>query len=149
MRLFTRLSVVVLSIGLAALSARAQSAGRVAMAAPGAAGSPADALPAMRAALRALVAREESYFADHGSYTTDLAALGFYEKGRRLSPDSARVQVLFAGGRGWTAMATHRAAPGKSCVAFVGSKDDIVKVPETRGERKQAVEEGVPTCDER
>lgn len=105
------------------------------------------ALAQMRARLRDLIVAQERYWVDHGTYTTDVSALGFFVKGRRAPADSAVVQVISAGGRGWSGVATHRAVRGKSCVIFVGSTDDLPKMPVTFAERRPAESEGKVTCD--
>lgn len=113
------------------------------------------ALPASRsgtvaanvgARLRQLVVAEEQYWGEHGTYTTDAAALGVFQP--RVQPaDSIWVQVAFAGGRGWNGVARHRGHPGKTCVIFVGSLAELPLHPTTAG-GVHATDEGVPTCDE-
>lgn len=105
------------------------------------------ALARMRTRLRDLVVAQERHWSDHGTYTTDVSALGFFEKGRRTPPDSASVQVISAGGRGWSGIATHRALRGKSCVVFVGNADELPKVPVTLAGRRPAETEGKVECD--
>jgi hypothetical protein len=100
----------------------------------------------MKSALRDLVARQESYWATHGSYTTDMSALGTYNRTSTLR-DSAWVQVIFAGSRGWTGVATHRGVPGKSCVIYVGPVGDLPKLPLTMGQKQGPQAEAAPVCD--
>jgi len=103
------------------------------------------AISAMRASLRMLVTAEEGYWAKHGTYTTEMITLGF---GSRRGPDDAPPQVLFAGSRSWTAMATHPALRGLTCVMYVGDASEMpVKLPVTRHDQRVAEEEGAPTCD--
>ena len=103
------------------------------------------AISDMRASLRMLVTAEEGYWAKRGTYTTDMMTLGFAS--RRGSED-AFPQVLFAGSRGWTAVATHRALKGLTCVMYVGDPVEMpVKLPMTRRDQRIAEEEGAPTCD--
>ena len=104
----------------------------------------AQAITEMAISLRNLTIAQEQYWMEHGTYTTDAKALGIFKKG-----GSATAQVLFAGGRSWTGMATVRGLNGKSCVAFVGDADDVVKMPRTQadGRTPKPSQEGQPICD--
>jgi hypothetical protein len=100
---------------------------------------------ALKSALRNLVIAQERYFVDHGSYTTDVAALGVF---RRETPrDSIWVQVISAGGRSWNGRAIHSAARNKSCVIYVGLKTDLPSPPVTEADSVRATDEGAPVCD--
>lgn len=104
----------------------------------------------IRARLRMLVAAQERYWSTHGTYTTDLAALGLYSAPAAQAAgasDSVSVQVIFAGGAGWTASGAHRAEPGRSCVMYVGVPENLPRLPVTRAAKQAAAEEAVPTCD--
>ncbi|MFN2564396.1 MAG: hypothetical protein ABR499_05210 [Gemmatimonadaceae bacterium] len=111
------------------------------------------ALKQMTGKLRSVLAAQEQHYSDHGTYTTSMTALGKYDTG--LSParantgrrDSVSVQVIFAGGRGWTGIASHWGLRGKSCVVYVGIADELPKLPITRADRKTPTEESVPICD--
>jgi hypothetical protein len=113
------------------------------------AASAPDLTAMMKSALRDLVTRQESYWMAHASYTTDMSALGTYNTYSRkpVPQDSAWVQVIFAGSRGWTGIATHRGAKDKSCVIFVGPVDDLPKVPVTMEQKKIPQDQGAPLCD--
>ena len=100
---------------------------------------------ALKRALRNLVVAQENYFSAHGTYTTDVAALGLFHGGKPT--DSIWVQVVNAGGRSWNGRAMHMAANGKSCVIYVGFKTDLPSVPVTDADSLQAKNEGEPTCD--
>ena len=104
------------------------------------------AVAQMRVSLRKLVQGQERFWMEHGTYTTDLAALGLYGKDR-LPQDSTFVQVIFAGGRGWSGVASHRGRRGKTCVIYVGSPDELPKVPQTFADKRSAEKEGAPACD--
>jgi hypothetical protein len=103
-------------------------------------------LAGMRARLRGLVVAQEGYYAKRGTYTTDLAALDMLPtpEARRAGPVLA---VIFAGGRGWTALATDRRLRGLSCVVFVGGDADVPRLPATAGDGLTPTEEGEPRCD--
>jgi hypothetical protein len=111
------------------------------------------AIKQMTAKLRDVLAAQESHYSDHGTYTTSLTALGRYDS--RLAPpranstrrDSVSVQIIFAGGRGWTGIASHWGLRGKSCVVYVGMPEELPKLPITRADRRTPTEEGVPVCD--
>jgi hypothetical protein len=115
------------------------------------ASSPTDSvervLGEMRAQLRRLVVAQESHYVTHGTYTTDLAALSMLPTSE-MRRSGAVVTVVFAGGRGWTALATHRALPGKSCVMFVGEETDVPRIPRTAAHGFIPIEEGTPRCDD-
>jgi len=98
----------------------------------------------MSATLRRLVIVEEGYWAAHGTYTTDVAALGMMRRSR----DSVLVVVRFAGGGGWSARATHPAVKGKSCVVYVGDPADLPALPTTAADATRPAQEGEPVCDE-
>ena len=111
-----------------------------------------EALKQMRERLRALLVAQEAYYSDNGTYTTNMMVLGRHDPA--LSPanaikrrDSVSVQVIFAGGRGWTGVASHWGLRGRSCVVYVGYPEELPKLPITRADRRTPTEEGVPTCD--
>jgi hypothetical protein len=102
-------------------------------------------LSTLKSALRNLVVAQENFFADHGTYTTDVSALGLYRRGGPR--DSIWVQVVNAGGRSWNGRAIHQGAKLKSCVIYVGYKTDLASAPVTDADSTQAKNEGEPTCD--
>ncbi|HJU64572.1 MAG TPA: hypothetical protein VJ596_02795 [Gemmatimonadaceae bacterium] len=111
------------------------------------AASPVDA---MRERLRHLVTSQEAYYADHGTYTTDLSALGLRPAWRVTARDSIMLQVVHAGGRSWTARAIYRVRERElraSCVVFVGDPRDFPTQVTTDRIGAQATEERVPLCD--
>jgi hypothetical protein len=110
------------------------------------------AIKQMTAKLRNLLAAQEGHYNDHGTYTTSMTSIGRYDPSfvpanvakRR---DSVSVQIIFAGGRGWTGIASHWGLRGRSCVVFVGIAEELPKLPITRADRRTPTEEGVPACD--
>jgi hypothetical protein len=107
------------------------------------AGSP-DAL--LTARLRNLVMAQEKFWADHGTYTTDVSQLGMF--GPKVPPaDSVWVQVLFAGGRSWSGRALHFGKLRKSCVVYVGALSDLPSPPVSEVDSVRAKAEGSPACD--
>jgi hypothetical protein len=137
------------------------TAAPAATATPAASANPAAdaAIKQMTAKLRTVLIAQEGHYTDHGTYTTSMTALGRYEsslsipKTRAAAPatpvrrDSVSVQVIFAGGRGWTGIASHWGLRGRSCVVYVGMAEELPKLPITRTDRRTPTEEGVPTCD--
>jgi hypothetical protein len=112
------------------------------------------AIKQMIAKLRDVYAAQDLHLGDHGTYTTSMTALGRYDT--RFAPsransarraDSVSVQVIFAGGRGWTGIASHWGLRNRSCVIFVGLAEELPKLPSTRADRRTPTEEGVPACD--
>jgi hypothetical protein len=92
----------------------------------------------IRRNLRRLVAAEETFFAENGTYMADLAHIGF-------KPDSnISIRFLRISRDGWAASGTHADLPGRDCVIFVGQpRRRPTTVKYTRRGR-----EGVPVCDE-
>ena len=95
-------------------------------------------------AMRELMMAEEQYYSDHGTYTTDLAALGLIPKD--LKSPHVWIRVYHAGGAGWIADAQGSDGLTGSCVAFVGDISNFASVPTTQGKLKPT-EEGRITCD--
>ena len=116
--------------------------------APTSSSAPSSDVQEMKAALRALTVKQEAFWSDHGSYTADMSQLGLYVKGAPAN-SSAHVQVIFAGSRGWTGMATQRTLTGRSCVIFVGEAAELPKLPATMKSKAMPSDQGVPVCDER
>jgi hypothetical protein len=118
------------------------------------------AIKQMTARLRTVLIAQEGHYSDHGTYTTSMTALGRYESSLAMPKptkpgapalpvrrDSVSVQIIFAGGRGWTGIASHWGLRGRSCVVYVGMPEELPKVPITRADRRTPAEEGVPACD--
>jgi len=105
-----------------------------------------DPSPTLKSALRKLVTAQESYWMAHGTYTTDVAALGMYSP-TTAKGDSVWVQVVQAGGRSWWGRSTHRARRDLSCVIYVGLTEDFTASPSTDAGRVKAQKEGEPVCD--
>lgn len=99
----------------------------------------------MKSALRNLVVAEEKHWAEHGTYTTDLSALGLYPAPAGTRP-AFLAQVIFAGGRGWSGIVVHRRV-NKSCVIYVGSPDELPFIPRTERDRLVASNQGEPMCE--
>jgi hypothetical protein len=101
----------------------------------------------LKSHLRNLVTAQEGFWADHGTYTTDVAQLNLFQR-KRSSTDSVWVQVLFAGGRSWSGRALYLGKqPGKSCVIYVGAQSDFPSPPVSERDSVRATEEGSPVCD--
>ncbi len=104
----------------------------------------------LKAWLRQLVVRQEQYYSEHGTYTTDVAALGLFTRpggAPSPKPDSIYVEVIQAGGRSWWGRGMYRGHREKSCVIWVGTPVDFTVPPATEGQRLQVPKEGEPVCD--
>lgn len=112
---------------------------------PASAGT-SDPSQVLKSKLRQLVTAQENYWSHHGTYTTDVAALGMYAPTMAAS-DSVWVQVVQAGGRSWWGRSTHRAHRDQSCVIYVGLPEDFTTPPSTDAARVKAQKEGEPVCD--
>ena len=87
--------------------------------------------------LRLLVATEQGFFAENGTYSGDLDRLGFHPRG------ATRIEFLWVTKDGWAARATHPAVPGRDCVTFTGGGGEV---PATRRFGRTG-REGVVVCD--
>jgi hypothetical protein len=106
------------------------------------------AMRSMTIVLRQLAGAEERYYGEHGTYTTDVAALGLLDMAGLRSGRAPWVAVAFAGGRSWSAESRHAMLKGKSCVMYVGPAALIPGgAPTTLGARLPAEPSGAPTCD--
>ena len=103
----------------------------------------ADRLMRMRSDLRNLMSAQEVHYAEQLRYagpTADanqVAALHYRAAGDVI------VRVDEASDRGWSAVASSAALPGRGCAIFIGE----VEPPTTPGGRI-VTEEGLPQCDE-
>jgi hypothetical protein len=91
----------------------------------------------IRRSLRTLVAAEQGFYAENGTYSEDLARLGYRPTGE------SRIRFLWLTRKGWAASGTHPALPGRDCVTFVGAAD----APPTTLKLVRSGREGVVVCD--
>ena len=92
---------------------------------------------AINRGLRRLVVAEETFYAENGIYTDDMARL-------RVAPEGeTKIHFLWATRTGWAASGSHPAVPGRDCVIYVGRDREAPST--TRDVRAQR--EGVPVCD--
>jgi hypothetical protein len=127
------------AVDSAAKGGRAQGRrGPAANARPVAAGSEADAaFNQIRRSLRTLVAAEQGFYAENGTYSEVLDRLGYRPSGE------SQVRFLWLTPQGWAASGTHPALPGQDCVVFVGAASAApTTLRFTRSGR-----EGVVVCD--
>lgn len=97
--------------------------------------------------LKAMVTDQESWYADHASYGANANALARNTTRADSAFGRVQVQVLYAGKKGWTAMASHPDAPGKTCVIYVGYRNSLPLIPRTRADAVDASTEAQPACD--
>lgn len=100
----------------------------------------------MKTRLRDLVVQQESWYAQNKVYGRNVTRVASLAPGDSTT-SHVQVQILFANSKGWTAIASHPDAPGRSCVAFVGTPESVPMVPRTRAEANVATMEGIPACD--
>lgn len=103
-------------------------------------------LAQMKTRLRELVVQQESWRAQNKTYGRNAARIAGLAPGDSAA-SHVQVQILFANSKGWSAIASHPNAPGRSCVAFVGGPESVPMVPRTRAEANVATMEGIPSCD--
>lgn len=97
----------------------------------------AERFGAIRHELRRLVAAEETYYAENGVYTEDLARVGF------TPAQETEIRFLWVARTGWAASGTHPGMPGRDCVIYVGRAHGA---PTTLRDVRSG-REGVPVCD--
>jgi hypothetical protein len=92
----------------------------------------------IRSTLRKLVAAEETFFAENGTYSDDLGLIG-------MRPDpNTKIRFLWISRDGWAASGSHPELPGRDCVVFVGQAN----APPTTLRYVRSDREGVPVCDD-
>ena len=82
----------------------------------------------MKSDLKNLITAEESWFADHTTYTTNLGT-------SYSSTTGVTVTINAADGAGWKATATHSGVPGMTCKIYAGTSQVIA-----------GQDEGAPAC---
>ncbi|MEP6835459.1 MAG: hypothetical protein ABJB74_18885, partial [Gemmatimonas sp.] len=95
-------------------------------------------LNVMKARLRELVVQEEAFYAQNKSYTKNVNKLAPTVTLKDSVSNGVQIEILFAGSKGWSAVASHSNAPGRSCVAYVGQAESIPVMPRTRLEGNSA-----------
>lgn len=98
--------------------------------------------------LRALVSEEEGFYSREARYTKRIGDVRRFRQKRDTTLDAVQVEVIYATTRGWSAVGTHPAAPGKSCVIFVGDRNAFPIMTRTREKALDALREGRPVCDD-
>ena len=110
-----------------------------------ASGRPAEYDPAMagrsfdavRRGLGRVVVAQETYYAENGVYTDELARLG-------VKPEAGtEMRFLWLTRTGWAASGTHPDVPGRDCVIYVGRDHG----PPTTLHDVRSGREGTPVCD--
>lgn len=105
----------------------------------------------LRTALRNLVTAEERFYADHGTYTSDLAALGMPmpRSGAEAQNWRMGVVVVQAGGRSWWGQAWIYKAAQRGCVVSIGDTKYFTTIPATTGGTaiKPDADDGHIVCD--
>jgi len=92
----------------------------------------------IRHTLRRLVAVEENFFAENGTYSDELSLIG-------LTPDkNTTIRFLWLSRNGWAASGTHAALAGRDCVVFVGQ----AQAAPTTLKLVRSGKEGVTICDD-
>jgi hypothetical protein len=92
----------------------------------------------IRRSLRRLVAAEETFFAENGTYSDDLSHIG-------VNPGpNTKLRFLWISRDGWAASGTHAELPGRDCVIFVGR----AQAPPTTLKYVRSGREGYPVCDD-
>jgi hypothetical protein len=111
-----------------------RASGRPAAYDPAMAGRSFDAI---RRSLRRVVVAQETYYAENGVYTDELARLGVKPEG------GTEMRFLWLTRTGWAASGTHPDVPGRDCVIYVGRDHG----PPTTLHDVRSGREGTPVCD--
>jgi hypothetical protein len=147
------ITVTLASVGCSDLLPRRPADGALADTTPEAASSPKPSSPPrgrppaaienaafaeIRHTLRRLVAAEENFFAENGTYSGELSLIG-------LTPDkNTTIRFLWLSRDGWAASGTHAALAGRDCVVFVGQ----AQAAPTTLKFVRSGKEGVTICDD-
>ena len=92
----------------------------------------------IRRTLRQLVAAEEAFFAENGTYSDELPLM------RVIRDRDITVRFLWLSRDGWAASGSHADLPDKDCVIFVGQ----AQAPPTTLKYVRSGRVGVPVCDD-
>jgi hypothetical protein len=92
----------------------------------------------MHSDLRALSIAQETYLREQGDYARTLSALHL------MLSEGVNLELVSADGDGWSAIATHRALAGHSCVVYSGA---VASAPRTRRAGIRATAAGAIACD--
>ena len=92
----------------------------------------------IRRSLRRLVAAEETFFAENGTYSDDLSLIGF------RPDDNTTIRFFWLSREGWAASGMHTEMEGKDCVVFIGQ----ASAPPTTLKYVRSGREGILVCDE-
>lgn len=95
----------------------------------------------MRVDLRKLALAQTAYLGTQGTYSRRVETLPLQYGWQR----GVSVRLLHADQRSWTARATHKARPGKSCVVWFGKP---LRRPATTAQQIVPERSGVPACDD-
>ena len=95
----------------------------------------------MRADLRNLVRSQDAYIKTQGLYSRRSEPLAL----QYLWRPGVRIRILGADGESWSAKATHRTLPGKSCVIWFGP---VPLRPTTTAQAKSPERSAIPVCDD-
>ena len=106
----------------------------------------------LRVSLRNVMIAEEKFYSDHGTYTSDLAALGVPMPHTRAEAQSMQVGLVIvqAAGRGWWGQVWSRTDRQHGCVVSVGDTKYFTTVPATVGGTaiKPDDDDGRIVCDQ-
>ena len=86
-------------------------------------GPPADPLGRLQFDLAMVVGAQAEYFEDHATYATSPDGLIM------LAGDGVHIEIRDATRAGWTAIGTHDAVPGMTCVVYAGTVASPPKTP--------------------
>ena len=124
--------------------------GALRLAAQGTVPAAADGYRDVRVAFKDLIQAEEKYYSDHGTYTSDMSALGMPMPRSHAEAMSRTyyIAIVQAGGRGWWAQGDVRAEGRRGCVVYVGEMKYFGMAPATsKGTPAKAEDEGHAICD--
>lgn len=92
----------------------------------------------MSQTLRRLVAAEQGFYAENGTYSGDLQRVGFRPLGE------TEVHFLWVARDGWGARVIHPALPGRDCIVYTG----VANPPPTTRRHGRSGREGMIVCDD-
>ena len=98
------------------------------------------AFRAISQTLRRLVAAQQSFFAENGAYSADLAKVGFRPLG------ASEVEFLWVTKDGWAARTTHPALPGAGLVTFTGLGGPVPATRRLNRSPREGVVAAISSC---
>jgi hypothetical protein len=109
----------------------------------------AEPIALVRTSLRAVATAQETYWTEHGTYTTDLSVLRQVMEGIESCEiqEGVTVRIAEASENGWAAEANHPEYPGRSCVQWYAKPGAVEPIATAREGKRGDESPGRVICD--